>query len=79
MRFPLSADGFDVIHFDRDVLHALAVFFDKLVDLGFHGLVPALHERDLCVPALDDHRIHAGFVASDILRRPDDFEPKNLS
>jgi hypothetical protein len=60
------------------VLDALAVFLDKFIDLGLHDFVPATHERDFGVPALDHDGIHAGFVASHILRGPDDFESKDF-
>ena len=79
VRLPFLADGVDIVDFDRDVLNPFAIFVDEFTDLRATFFIPALHERDLCIAPLDDHRVHTGFVATHVLSRPDDIEAKNRS
>src|SRR5687767_8508818 len=78
MRLPFSRHGVYIIHLNCNMLDTLAVSVNELANLGFHFLVSALHERDFGGTSLDNHGIHAGLVAADILRGPDDFESKNF-
>src|SRR5437879_5552283 len=78
VRLPLATHRFDVIHLDGDVLDALAVLLDELVDLRFDALVVALHERDLRVPALDNHGIHARELTAHVPCGPDHIESQYL-
>src|SRR5437899_3867017 len=78
VRLPLATHRIDVVHLDSDVLDTLAELHDEVVNLRSHGLVVALHERDLRVPALHDHGIHAREFAPHIPCGPDHVEPQDL-
>src|SRR5207302_10420632 len=62
-RPPLATHRLDVVHLDSDALDTLAELRDQDVDLRFHGLDAALHQRDLRAPAPDAHGIHARELA----------------